>query len=449
MPAYNTIIVGGGFAGISAARTLHKAGKSFIVLEARNRLGGRVHSTTVLDNITLELGGQWIGPTQDRMYELVKEFDIQTFPTYDQGECVLSLNKSISTYSGSIPKVDIISLFYIDSTTKNLDKMAKTIPLDTPWSHPKADEWDSISLAYFLNKKIKSKTALKIIESAFETILACKLNEISLLHALFYIKSGKNIDTLLNIKNGAQQDRIAGGMQRIVEKMASAFSSQIQLEQPVVKIEQNEKGCKVHTKNNYFESEKVIVAIPPIIAGKLEYSPPLSIAKKQLLQKIPMGIVVKCYAVYKTPFWRKKGYSGQAVTDENCMHQTVFDNGPINQDYGVLIGFSIASRAVELMKLTTEERKDVFVNTLSRYFGEEAKDISHYEDKCWAEEEFSQGCYVGYLPPGVWTHYKDEIRNPENNIHWAGTETATVWNGYIEGAVRSGIRAANETLNLD
>lgn len=449
MPIYNTIIIGGGFAGISAARTLHKRGKSFVVLEARDRLGGRVHSTKVLDDVTIELGGQWIGPTQDRMYELVDEFNIETFPTYDDGKCVLDLNKKISTYSGLIPKVDVISLFYIDSAIKKLDKMAKTISVDAPWSHPKAKEWDSMSLASFLQKKIKTKKALQIIQAGFETVMACKLSEVSLLHVLFYIKSGKNVDTLLNIKNGAQQDRIVGGMQRIVEKMASPFSSNIHFESPVVKIEQHEKGCTVYTKTQSFQSEKIIIAIPPVLAGRLEYSPPLSIAKQQLLQKIPMGIVVKCYAVYKTPFWRKKGYSGEAVTDENSMHQTVFDNGAPNADYGVLIGFSIANRATELMKFTVEERKELFVKTLVRYFGEEAKDISHYEDKCWAEEEFSQGCYVGYLPPGVWTHYKDEIRNPENNIHWAGTETATVWNGYIEGAVRSGMRAANEILNLN
>ena len=443
---YDTIIVGGGFAGVSAARELHRSNKSILLLEARERLGGRVHSIKVLDGIDIELGGQWIGPSQYKMYELVKEFGIETYRTYDKGKCVLDLNQKITTYTGLIPKVDPWSLWNIDRCVKRLDKMAKSLSLDAPWLHPNAAKWDSMTLETFLQKQVKTKKAMKIVKAGLETVLACCPNEVSLLHVLFYIKSGRNINTLLSIENGAQQDRIVGGMQQIVEKMVEPFKASIQFGEIVQKIEQEKKGCTVITSKGHFQSKKIIVAVPPVLAGRIQYAPTLSLRKQQLLQKIPMGIVAKCYAIYKKPFWREKGFSGEAVTDERIPYQTLFDNAAPDAPYGVIMGFCLADRATRLMPLPLEKRRQRLVETLTRYFGEEAKEIWHYEDKYWAEEEFSQGCYTGYFPPGIWTQYQDEIRNPEGNIHWAGTETATIWNGYIEGAVLSGIRAAQEIL---
>ncbi|MBT8220273.1 MAG: FAD-dependent oxidoreductase [Bacteroidia bacterium] len=449
MKSFDTIVVGGGFAGIAAARELYKSKQSFLVLEARDRLGGRVHSSKVLNGADIELGGQWIGPGQDLMYQLVEEFGIETYRTYDTGKAVLDLNQRIKTYSGLIPKVDPLSLYYIDRTIKRLDKFAATINLDAPWSHPKAHDWDSMTLESFLQKYVRTKKALKIMRAGMETVMACSTAEISLLHVLFYIKSGKDINTLLSIENGAQQDRIKGGMQSIIESMAKPFMDKIHFENPVRHIEQHDDGCIVHTPSGTFLARKVVVAIPPVLAGRIRFSPSLPIAKRQLFQKIPMGIVVKCYAFFDRPFWREKGFSGEVVTDENCPYQTIFDNGSPHAPYGVIMGFSLAQRASELMKFSKEERKQKMIEWLERYFGAEARNVMHYEDKCWADEEYSQGCYVGYFPPGVWTHYKDEIRKPSGHIHWAGAETATIWNGYIEGAVRSGIRAAQEILSTD
>jgi monoamine oxidase len=226
--------------------------------------------------------------------------------------------------------------------------------------------------------------------------------------------------------------------------MAKNFIQNIKFGEVVNSIVQKEDKCHINTSKATYQAKKIIIAIPPILASKIDYDPLLNINKRQLLQKIPMGIVVKCYAIYKKPFWRDKGYSGEAVTDENSPYQTIFDNGPAHSDYGVLMGFAIADRANILMQHSVDERKDLMIKTLVRYFGSEAVEIQHYEDKCWADEEFSQGCYAGYLPPGIWTKYKDALRQVEGHIHWAGTETATVWNGYIEGAVRSGLRAAQE-----
>ncbi len=442
----DVIIIGGGFAGVSAARKLYRAGKSFLILEARDRLGGRVYTKDIADGIPLDLGGQWIGPTQDRMYELVEEYGIETYPTYIKGKSVMDLNKKISTYTGLIPKVDPISLIYIDITIKRLNRMAQSIDTQAPWSHPKAAKWDAMTLSSYISKHVKTKKARSIMITAMETVLACAPEEVSLLHVLFYIRSGKDIDTLLNIENGAQQDRIRGGMQGVVEHMSVGFEDRILYNAAVKSIKQSESQCTVRTEDHTYYSSKVVVAIPPILAGRIQCDPPLSLDKRQVFQKIPMGIVVKCYAIYKQPFWRQAGFSGEVVTDEHSPYQTIFDNAAEDADYGMLMGFALADRATQLMRLSQLDRKALMIKTLERYFGAQSKDIWMYEDLCWAEEEFSQGCYTGYFPTGVWTRYKDALRTVEGNIHWAGTETATVWNGYIEGAVRSGERAAQEIL---
>lgn len=448
MTHYDVIIIGGGFAGISAGRHLTRSGQNIMLLEARDRLGGRVFTKQVLDGIPIDLGGQWIGPTQDHMYALVNEYGLETYPTYDKGMCILDLNEKLSTYTGLIPKMDVLSLLSIELTIRRLDKMARTLDISAPWRHPKAQLWDSMTLGAYLYKTVHRKNALKILTTGLETVLACRPSEVSLLHTLFYIKSGKDINTLLNIQNGAQQDRIKGGMQQIAEHMAHEFQDAVHLGEAVKKVSQNELNCTVITDQNEYHSKKVIIAIPPTLAGQLTYEPQLSVKKRQLLQKLPMGIVVKCYAIYKKAFWRDKGFSGEVVTDSHAPYQTIFDNSAADSDYGVLMGFALAARATNLMAVSQGERRTLMIRTLVKYFGQEAENLWHYEDLCWAEEDYSLGCYAAYAPPGVCTQYRDEIRKPSGHIHWAGTETATEWNGYIEGAVRSGIRAAEEIIRI-
>jgi monoamine oxidase len=197
MNKVDTIIIGGGFAGVSAARILNKAGQSILLLEARDRIGGRVYTKRVEKGISLDLGGQWIGPTQNRMYELVEEYGLEIYPTYSAGKSVLELNSKISTYTGVIPKINPISLLYIEMTMKRLNRMAQAVDLDAPWSHPKAAKWDAMTLAAYISKKVKTKKARSIVTTALETVLACAPEEVSLLHVLFYIKSGKNLNNLI------------------------------------------------------------------------------------------------------------------------------------------------------------------------------------------------------------------------------------------------------------
>ena len=443
----DTIIVGGGFSGIAAARLLHKAGKKFMLLEARERLGGRTHTRYFTDGKYVDLGGQWIGPTQDHMYSLAKEHNVAWYETYNEGKNILDLNKTIKTYTGLIPKMDVASLINIDLLLKRLESLAKQIPLEAPWLAPKAKEWDSISLEAFVRKYSYTAPCYKVVRAGLETVYACEMNEVSLLHALFYIKSGTNLNNLLSIKDGAQQHRLTGGMQTLAERIAESFSASIRLNSPVMRITQTDEGVAVEGSDYAYPARNIIVAIPPVLISNIEFTPALPLHKTQLIDKMSMGIVGKVLGVYEKPFWRDKGYSGQVVADEHGPFQTLFDSSPADSKYGVLLAFCIADRARDFFSKDQDTRKNLALQSFARYFGETAAKPIEYVDHCWAEEAWSKGCYAGLYPTGAWTNFQGVLAKTTGHIHWAGTETSDVWYGYIEGAVRAGERAANEILN--
>ncbi|MFD2203421.1 flavin monoamine oxidase family protein [Shivajiella indica] len=441
------IIIGAGFSGISASKKLNQANIPFLVLEARDRLGGRVYTKKLSEDLYLDFGGQWIGPGQDRMYELCREFGLEYYETYDQGNNLLDFGKKVRKFKGLIPKLDIVSLINLDLVLKKLERMAKSISLEEPWNHPKAMEYDRISLAEFISVNCKTISCKKIVSLALETVFASELNEISLLHALFYIKSGRDLNTLINIKDGAQLHRIVGGMQSLIEKMAAPFHDKIHFNRTVKKILQENEVIKVKGEDFELTCKKLIIAIPPPLVSKLEFEPMLSGKKRQIIDRISMGQVGKCFMVYKKPFWRENDFSGQAFADANSPFQSIFDCSPKDTKYGILMGFTIAKRAREYFTKSKEERKNIMKGKLIQYYGNEAAEPLLYEDFTMTDEAWSRGCYAGLYPTGAWTGFQNAYSKAEGNILWAGTEASPIWFGYIEGAVRAGESAA-ESVRL-
>ncbi len=445
-PSLDTIVVGAGYAGLTAAAVLHRAGQHVKLLEARDRVGGRVHTHSLDQKTYVDLGAQWIGPTQDKIYELAKTYNVETFPTYNQGKKFLLLNDNLRTYSGLIPKIDFLSLLNLDRVMKRLDKLASTIDLDQLENTPHAEKLDAQSLGSFFDSCVRFRSARKVLDAAMETVLAVNACEVSLLFALFYIKSGTSLTSLFEIENGAQQERFVGGAQLIPDRMAAELGEIVQLNAAVESITQADGIVTVTGPDFTYSANKVIIAIPPTLAGRIRYSPPLPPLRDQLTQRMPMGTVIKCYAIYDRPFWRDQGLSGQAVTDESSVLQTVFDNSPLDGSTGMLMGFSLANRARRLLRLSEAERQKIVINEFVRLFGQAAAQPIHYIDRSWADEPWSRGCYAAVMPPGGMVGYTNALRQPCGDIHWAGTETATVWNGYMEGAIRSGERAAAEII---
>jgi monoamine oxidase len=445
----DVVIVGAGFAGLEAARALHERGLRVELLEARDRVGGRVHTVKLEDGTWLDLGGQWFGPSQERCYRLARELGKRTYPMFLEGKNLLRYKQRLLRYRGTVPIVpDPVAIPLIGWALFRLDAMSRSISLEAPWASAGAEELDAQTVESWLRRNVPNEGARTLVRIGLETVYACDLADLSLLHALFYIRSAGNLDKLLSAEGGAQQDRVDGGMQPLAEALAATLGERLHLEQPVHRIEQRDDGVTVRAARLTVNAKRAIVAIPPTLAGRIHYEPALPAARDQLTQRAPMGSCVKCIAVYDTPFWRARGLSGQAVSDEGPIHVT-FDASPPSGRPGVLMGFLEGRAARELTDAGPEERKRRVLACFEREFGPEARSPRHYVDRAWAEEEWSRGCYAAMLPPGVWTSFGHALRRPVGRIHWAGTETATEWNGYIEGALQSGERAAREVAQAE
>jgi monoamine oxidase len=441
----DVVIVGAGLSGLMAARTLLAADVEPLILEARDRVGGRTWTRPASDGTLLDLGGQWIGPTQQRVVALAEELGVQTFKTHDTGKNIEYRHGERATYSGAIPTHDPLASADAVEAMLALNIMATRVPLDAPWTAPNALEWDSQTFDTWLRANARSDEARELMELVIQAVFSVEARDISLLHVLFYIHSAGNLMHLVAVTGGAQESRCVGGTQQFSDKMAGALGKRVMLNAPVHTITQDERSVRVEAEGITVSAERAILALPPTLAGRLRYRPALPGYRDQFTQRVPMGAVIKIQCLYERPFWREDGLTGQVTSDTGAVRVT-FDNTPPDGSPGILLGFIEGEQGRQWGRRSPEERQGEVLNCLARYFGEQARVLREYVELPWADEEYSRGCYAGFLPPGVLTSHGEALRAPIGRLHWAGAETATEWNGYMDGALQAGERAAQETL---
>lgn len=444
----DVIVVGAGLAGLVAARQLVAAQREVLVLEARDRVGGRTANASIGAGKVVEMGGQWVGPTQDRLLALASELGIETFPTYYEGRNLLDLGGKQRRYKGTIPRLAPHVLFDLDRARRKLAKAARRVPADAPWTARNAVELDSQTLATWVRKAARTKKARSLLEIATGTVMGTGTAELSLLWMLSYVSAAGDFDALIDTEGGAQQDRFVGGSQLISQRLAQELGDGVQLSAPVRRIAQDGGGLRVEADGVSASAQRVIVAVPPPLAARISFSPSLGGRRDQLMQRMAHGALTKCAAVYPEPFWRADGLTGQAVTDAGPV-STTFDNSPPDGSPGVLLGFIAGAEAIRHARRSEAERRSVVLDSLTRLFGPEAGQPGIYLETAWAEEEWSRGGPVCSFAPGALAQYGEALRRPTGRVHWAGAETATVWCGYMDGAVRSGERAAEEVLDAE
>jgi monoamine oxidase len=438
-------VVGAGLAGLAAARDIVAAGRSVLVLEARRRVGGRVLNRSLGDGEVIEVGGQWIGPTQDRIAAMAADVGVKTFPTYDKGAYVDYRNGRRFTYEGRIPPSDPAGAAEAGATIERLNMMAAEVPRRRPWRADEAVAWDSQSFQSWMDDNLATPGGRQLVELAIQAVFSTEPRDLSLLHVLFYIHSAGTLDNLINTSGGAQQDRFVGGSQLVAERVARRLGNRVLLSSPVRRIIRDGKGVTVSGPGFRMRAKRVIVAVPPALAARMDYHPRLPAVRDQLTQRVPMGTVTKVQCVYPRPFWREDGLAGQATSDTGPVKIT-FDNSPPDGRPGVLLGFLEGDDGRVASRWSRAQRRSAVLESFARYFGDRALRPEAYVERDWAAEEYSRGGYAGFFPTGVWTGYGAALRRPVGRIHWAGTETSPVWNGYMDGAVRSGERAAREVL---
>lgn len=441
----DVVVVGAGLAGLSAARALLTADVDVVVLEARDRVGGRTHSVQEPDGLLIEYGGQWVGPTQDRALALIEEFGLGTFTQYSDGDNLQSSAGQLLRYQGAIPTGDPQQAADLIEAMVELTMTCMQVDPARPWEHPMATVLDGTTLESWISAQPYCEGAKQWVRTLSRAVFPAEPGEISLLHALFYLRSGGGVEKMIGTINSAQETRITPGAQSLSAGLAQLLDGRVHLECPVTRIEHSEQGVVVHHDRGQITARRVIVAIPPVLAGRIRYAPPMPGVRDQLTQRSFMGSVLKVHVVYERPFWREAGLSGHVTSDTGTV-QITFDQGHPDRPEGVLVGFMDSHVGRQASLLSSEDRREVVISDLVRIFGPEAGHPIAYYEKSWIDEEYSRGCYVGMMTPGTWSTLGPALREPIGPIHWAGTETAVVWNGYMDGAIRSGEDAAAAVL---
>jgi monoamine oxidase len=452
----DVVVVGAGLAGLTAARRIVKAGRSVTVLEARGRVGGRVLNHSLGNGDYCELGGMFTGPTQDRIQALAAEVGVGTFPTYNTGNNVFYANGRREEYPNDTPfgtaPPDPVVAGDIATSVSQLDQMSQEVPVNAPWSSSSAEEWDRQTLDTWLREHTSgSDEFMAVVSAATEAIFGCEGRELSLLYTLFYIAASGNaqnpgtFERNFNTADGAQERRFVGGAQTIALKVAAQLGERVVRDAPVRRIETSTSGVTVVCDTLSVTGQRVIVAIPPTLAGRIHYEPPLPPLRDQLTQHMPQGTLMKFEAIYDRPFWRDKGLTGQVVS-ENGPIKVTFDSSPRDGRPGIMMGFIGGHEARVWQGRPANERRAAALQNLANYFGDEALSPREVVEFNWSTEVWNRGCPVAVLGPGTLIDFGTALRRPVGRIHWAGTETSTYWNGYMDGAVRSGERAAKEAL---
>jgi monoamine oxidase len=444
---HEVVVVGAGFAGLMAARRLVAQGIDAVVIEARDRVGGRVHNVDIGAGGMQEIGGEWLAVDHTAMRALVKELGLELFKSHHTGRHIfIGRDGVLRTHTDNGPPEADGKLLPLADAISRFDVVAAQVSLDAPWASPIAAELDRISLEQWLCDnvaEVDSRDALRLMIGSF---LATSASSVSMLHAAFMTASGGGGIGKLWALVLTLTDRVEGGSQAIANVMARDLATRVCLLDAVRACDVLPDGTvRVQTKHRQITADRVVLAIPPLMLNSIQFSPVLPGWRMQLYQRMPMGAVVKCIAVYRTPFWREVGLSGQASAPHELVAEA-FDNSPSDGRVGALTTFVVAEEALRLGLMTAAERRAVVLEGFAKFFGPQALDATQFHDCVWTDEAWSQGGYQGNPTPGTLSTLGSKLRTAIPPFHFAGTETSLRGYGHMEGAILSGQRAADEIL---
>jgi monoamine oxidase len=447
----DVVVVGAGFSGLAAARRLEHAGLDVLVLEARDRVGGRALNVTVAPRRVTEVGAEFTGPTQDRIQALAKAVGVGTYRTYNHDANVQitgGVRRLFPADPGLPTDPDIVPALRLGV---ELTELAQQVPVAAPWKSRRAAEWDRQTLADFARPRLTTAASRAAVDVIAQATWGAEMRELSLLYVLAYTAGAGNernagsFARLFGTPGGGQERRFVGGSQLVAQRVARALGHRVLRGTPVRRIVRDRDGVRVIADRLVVEASRAIVAVPPPLAVEIRHSPALPAAKRAILRALTPGHITKALAVYPRPFWRDAGLSGQGFSDIG-LARSPFDSSPPEGDLGILLSFIGGARYTEWSTLRPATRRARVLEDFARFFGDRALRPDDYFERDWTPERWTRGCPVGHLAPGVLSRHGPALRAATGRVHWAGTETADYWLGYMDGAVRAGERAADEVL---
>lgn len=440
MERVDSIVVGAGLAGLGAAEALRRGGQRVIVLEAQERVGGRLLSGET-GGVVVNLGGQWVGPDHTEVLGLAAELGIATTPTYDDGTTVLHLRGRRYEQRGTLPRLNPIAVADLVQGIARLHRHARRVPLAAPWETPGAARLDGMTMATWIERSLHTRASRALVREMVLGQLAADPAEVSVLGVCYDLRSAG----LLRGFAHAEDMWFERGAQLLATGLAGHLGDAVHLGQAVRRIDHGSGGVRVHTDTDCVAADSAVVSLPPVLCGRLAFDPPLPAWRDRLVQRMPMGDVIKVALVYETPFWRQRGLSGTIVSDAGPVSLTS-DSSPTSGGNGVLVGFVFGRHARRLRATPRDERLAASVAGLAPLLGEEARAPIGHVEKDWVDDPWARGAYSGHFVPDAMSIGGPGLDAPVGPIHWAGTDVSHELNGYMEGALRSGRRAADAIL---
>ncbi|WP_020139593.1 flavin monoamine oxidase family protein [Streptomyces sp. 351MFTsu5.1] len=447
----DVVVIGAGLAGLSAARDLVAAGKSVAVLEARDRVGGRLLNHELGDGQVTEIGGQFVGPTQDRILALAKDVGVETYRAEVPGENVYVHHGRARRFSGHTPP-DLLALPDMGLALARIGKAAARIDPAAPWKAPNAPELDGMTYETWLRKAEITGGAVDLVNIFLNSAYGGEARDASALFSLWYVATFGDethpgtMERGTGTTGGAQDSRFVGGSQRVAQRLAVELDGRVHLSAPVRRVTQDSTGVTVVSDAGEWHAGQVIVAVPPLLASRIVWDPLLPSQQDQLFQRLPFGTLMKCVAVYDKPFWRSEGLSGMGLLRDGSPIREMFDNTPPDGGPGVLMGFLGGKEWRRWAHRPAGERRGAVLRCFAQVVGERAFETADYVEQDWTAEQWTQGGPTSVAAPGVLTSYGAWMGRAFGRVHWAGAEFSPYWNGFMDGAVRSGQDAAAELL---
>lgn len=440
------VVVGAGIAGLTAADRLVEAGLDVRVVEARDRVGGRTEGGEFASGTVIELGGQWVGPTQDEVLALAERLGLETFTVYDEGASLLFADGQRTVGDDDTFGLSAESARAFSDLVELIDRTAAMIDREAPWESVDAVRLDRITAAQWLDEHCPETGARAFMDTLLSSIFAAESDEFSALHLLFYLGSGGGLHRMMLTIGGAQESRVRGGTHQLSERLAQRLGERVLLGEEVLRISGwDAEAVAVTTAHRTLRCRRVVVAVPPTMATRMSYDPPLPAGRDVAQSHMMPGDVLKFQVEYARPFWREAELSGTVLSLDHDV-SLVYDNCVPDSEAGILVAFVEGTHARAFHAMDEAARSRRVVRDLTEFFGDEAAHPTEVLQRNWSEEQYTRGCYGGRFATGLWTTVGAHLAAPCGLIHWAGAETAAVWNGYIDGAIRSGQRAAAEVV---